>query len=179
MNPSLSQQWIISLFPGHPCTLPNDPINGHKNCTEDKLAVHCTLACREGFAFAFSPIRDYSCQVTNPVSILRTKCKKVNGQVCFTLPFISDIYFDCSNGKCQVSGSGEWFPSGSTDVFPDCSIASLASTIAIPTHFQMDVISSRPRQTSLCDDKFFMKQVQFWTSIDILRTELFSRLPLM
>ena len=49
------------MVPGHPCTVPNDPINGHKNCTEDERAVHCTLACQHGFAFAFRPAGDYTC----------------------------------------------------------------------------------------------------------------------
>ena len=48
---------------GHPCTIPNDPINGHKNCTEDEYAVQCTLACEDGFAFAFRPTGDYFCDV--------------------------------------------------------------------------------------------------------------------
>ena len=49
---------------GHPCTVPNDPINGHRNCTEDKHAVQCTLACEDGFAFAFRPTGDYFCEVS-------------------------------------------------------------------------------------------------------------------
>ena len=48
----------------HPCTIPNDPINGHKNCTEDLHAVHCTLACEDGFAFAFRPTGDYTCDMS-------------------------------------------------------------------------------------------------------------------
>ena len=48
----------------HPCTIPNDPINGHKNCTEDHRAVHCTLACEDGFAFAFRPTGDYTCDMS-------------------------------------------------------------------------------------------------------------------
>ena len=47
----------------HNCDYPTDPINGHKNCTEDDLAVQCTLACKDGFAFAHKPADDYFCAV--------------------------------------------------------------------------------------------------------------------
>ena len=53
-----------SMITEHPCTIPNDPINGHKNCTEDHRAVHCTLACEDGFAFAFRPTGDYTCDMS-------------------------------------------------------------------------------------------------------------------
>ena len=101
---------------GHPCTTPNDPINGHKNCTEVEDAVHCTLACQDGYAFAFRPTGDLT---------------------------------------CQMSGRQEW------PAFPDCSVTTLASVIAIPTNLRLDVISSRhhENETSLCDDNFFLKQV--------------------
>ena len=45
------------------CSEPQDPINGHKNCSQNEDAVQCTLACDEGFAFAFKPARDYFCEV--------------------------------------------------------------------------------------------------------------------
>ena len=45
------------------CDSAQDPINGHKNCTEDARAVQCTLACQQGFAFAFKPTNDYFCEV--------------------------------------------------------------------------------------------------------------------
>ena len=54
--------WCVgNTAAGHPCTLPADPINGHKNCSEQEHAVHCTLACKDGYAFAFRPVGDYSC----------------------------------------------------------------------------------------------------------------------
>ena len=75
---------LPTTYPGHPCTVPNDPINGHKNCTEDELAVQCTLACQEGFAFAFSPLRDYSCQVAK-----YEEARKMSGIDMFVLPILS------------------------------------------------------------------------------------------
>ena len=42
-------------FSAHYCLLPPDPINGHKNCTQDDEALYCSLSCMDGYAFAIQP----------------------------------------------------------------------------------------------------------------------------
>ena len=57
----------ISLLPvlEHYCLLPSDPINGNKNCSENQEAIFCTLACEDGFSFAYQPLDDYFCPYNN------------------------------------------------------------------------------------------------------------------
>ena len=122
------------IVPGHSCSLPNDPINGHKNCTEDAHAVQCTLACNDGFAFAFRPTGDFT---------------------------------------CQTSGPGSWIPPAGVTAFPDCSVTTLSSVVSIPTKMNVGVVSERKRkkEKSLCDDTFFLKQVE-----DHVRQKVLGRL---
>ena len=48
--------------------MPDDPINGHKNCSErGQLPVYCTLSCDDGFAFAYQPMQDYFCPVNESI----------------------------------------------------------------------------------------------------------------
>ena len=53
------------LFPEHYCLLPSDPINGHKNCSDNQDALFCTLSCEDGFSFAYQPLDDYFCPYNN------------------------------------------------------------------------------------------------------------------
>ena len=113
--------------------MPNDPINGHRNCAEDEHAVQCTLACEDGFAFAFRPTGDYF---------------------------------------CEVSGPGSWLPPSNVMPFPDCSVTALSSVISIPTDLKLSVSGrKKDKDRSLCDDTFFLKQVE-----DHVRQKVLSRL---
>ena len=51
----------VPIFTEHYCLLPPDPINGHKNCSENQDALFCTLSCEDGFSFAYQPLDDYFC----------------------------------------------------------------------------------------------------------------------
>ncbi|CAB4066558.1 CSMD [Lepeophtheirus salmonis] len=45
----------------HFCSVPDDPINGHSNCTDQQRGIYCTMSCSDGYALAMSSIQDYEC----------------------------------------------------------------------------------------------------------------------
>jgi hypothetical protein len=60
----------------------------------------------------------------------------------------------------QVSGPGDWLPPDNVLPFPDCSVSALSSVISVPTDLRVNLVSSGRDQASLCDDAFFLKQVE-------------------
>ena len=97
--------------------------------------MQCTLACDDGFAFAFRPTGDFTCETSGT--------------------------------------SGFWIPPPGVTAFPDCSVTSLSSVVSIPTNMRVGVVSERKikKEKSLCDDTFFLKQVE-----DHVRQRVLGRL---
>ncbi|XP_048255629.1 sushi, von Willebrand factor type A, EGF and pentraxin domain-containing protein 1-like [Haliotis rufescens] len=54
----------ISVIP-HPCEFPPPPVNGNRTCHETDEAVHCSISCHPGYAFAIPPAEDYRCAYDN------------------------------------------------------------------------------------------------------------------
>ena len=85
------------------------------------------------------------------------------------------------NVHIKVEGPGSWLPPSNVLPFPDCSVAALSSVISIPTDLKLSVVSSRKedKETTLCDDSFFLKQVDRNEFIRIFFFHSFPRLLTM
>lgn len=71
-----------------------------------------------------------------------------------------------------MEGPGSWLPQNNVLPFPDCSVTALSAVISIPTDLRVAVSGKKKKKgKSLCDDTFFLKQVE-----DHVRQKVLSRL---
>ena len=106
------------IFLENSCSEPKDPINGHKNCSQNEHAVQCTLACDEGFAFAFKPTKDYFCEVRYLSCFVDFSQQTLVQRLLFRKQFEESNQFRSKFNECLVWPAGIWYPENSILLSP-------------------------------------------------------------
>lgn len=158
--------------------MPDDPINGHKNCSDGAtVPLYCTLYCDDGYAFAYQDLEDYYCPSMGEVFLPRLK---ENGHdPIFDLDDIEVILagtLDKNTNKTSenqrkkrslampIHDPPKWLPETNPSPFPDCSVATHTTMAVASASMDFEIPTSAD---SFCDDPLFLGQVGISESIII------------
>ena len=50
-----------SFISENACAIPDKPSNGYTKCATEGNEVRCSIGCDNGYAFAMTPVTEYSC----------------------------------------------------------------------------------------------------------------------
>ena len=94
-------------------------------------------------------------QISNPLYQLYTYIFFFQNYVCS----FEDNTSSSSTGIIPITSLGKWLPDTNPMPFPDCSVVTHSNVVMAPSTLTFD-ISQSDESDSVCDDPFFVKEVE-------------------